>query len=503
MKKYISILLVAVFFSSCESELELTSPSELTAAGFWDSENGARAAHTGLYGTLRGSYNNLFLLGEMRSDIWGGPTFETPDNLNLIESNITTTTAPFGGWAGLYGNIHKVNDFLKNIPNISFTNQADKNHFMGQAYGLRALYYYTLLKTWGDVPISLEPVANIDPSALGKARSSQNEVMTQIKADIAASLNAFGSNNSFYQNTRVYWSKAATLALKGDVYIWSGNLLGGGAADFNEAKAALQQIASLDVSLVPSSGLWGVANENNKEFIFALQYKQNEASNIYNSFTGRGAEIHQKFDDKGNILTSTNFVIAGANRYGQSVKTILLLDDNKDSRKDLTFIRLYKDNLVYPTYNATKYFGNILNKFLGRVAGTERIFENDVPIYRYADVVLLLAEAKNLLNEDPSGEINLIRKRAYGDANYNADPTLAYVNGTKLANANAILNERYKEFIGEGKRWWDLRRAGNSFVYNNVSFLTSATEYKLLLPITSDMIGRNPLLVQTIGYPNN
>jgi hypothetical protein len=499
MKKYISLLLVAVFFSSCESELELTSPSELTAAGFWDTENGARAAHTGLYGTLRGSYNNLFLLGEMRSDIWGGTTFETAADVNLIESNITITTAPFGGWAGLYGNIHKVNDFLKNVPNISFANETDKNHLMGQAYGLRALYYYTLLKTWGDVPISLEPVTSIDPSSLSKPRSPQSDVMTQIKKDIEASLSAFGSNNSFYQSSRVYWSKAATLALKGDVYIWSGNLLNGGVADFNEAKTALQQIASLDVSLATSiSGLWGVANENNKEFIFALQYKANEASNIYNSFTGRTTEINPKFDDKGNSMST--FIIAGANRYGQSVKTILLLDDNKDSRKDATFIRLYKDNLTYPTYNSSKYFGSVFNKFLGRVAGTERIFESDVPVYRYADVLLLLAEAKNLLGEDPSGEINQIRQRAYG-TNY-VIATHAYVNGSKLANANAILNERYKEFIGEGKRWWDLRRAGNSFVFDNVSYLTTATEYKLLLPITNDMIGRNPALVQTPGYTN-
>jgi hypothetical protein len=499
MKIYIYILLVAVFFSSCESELELTNLSEISASGYWSTENNARAAHSGLYGNLRLSYNNLFLLGEMRSDIWGGKTYETASDINLVESNITVTTAPFGGWAGLYANIHRVNDFLKNVPNVTFTNVADRNHLIGQAYGLRALYYYTLLKTWGDVPLSLDPVTNIDPSALGKARSSQAEVMTQIKADIAASLSAFGSNNSFYQGTRVYWSKAATLALKGDVYIWSGNLMGGGTADFNEAKAALQQIASFGVILEPSiSNLWGVPNENNKEFIFALQYKANEASNIYNSFTGRSTEINPQFDEKGNSMAT--FLIGGANRYGQSEKTILLLDDNNDSRKSATFIRLYKDNLTYPTYNASKYFGSVFNKFLGKVAGTERIFENDVPIYRYADVVLLLAEVKNLLGEDPSGEINQIRQRAYG-ANYVA-ATHAYVNGSKLANANAILDERYKEFIGEGKRWWDLRRAGNNFVFSNVSFLTPGNAYKLVLPITNDMIGRNPLLVQTTGYTN-
>ena len=69
-------------------------------------------------------------------------------------------------------------------------------------------------------------------------------------------------------------------------------------------------------------------------------------------------------------------------------------------------------------------------------------------------------------------------------------------------NTNAILNERYKEFIGEGKRWWDLRRAGDSYVIDNVPFLTSGEEFQLLLPITQDMIGRNPLLKQTSGYTN-
>lgn len=80
--------------------------------------------------------------------------------------------------------------------------------------------------------------------------------------------------------------------------------------------------------------------------------------------------------------------------------------------------------------------------------------------------------------------------------------THAYVNGSMADNANAILNERYKEFIGEGKRWWDLRRAGNSFVFDNVDYLSPGDEFKLILPITNDMIGRNPLLKQTKDYSN-
>lgn len=500
MKKYLYIIIAVFGLSSCESELELVSPSELTAAGFWNTEEGARTAHTGMLANLRSSAGTLWLLGEMRSDIWGGRTYESPSNLALIESNITISTAPFGGWAGLYTNIHRVNDFLANVPQIGFVNENDKSHLIGQAYGLRAFYYYTLLKTWGEVPIILEPLTDVNPDGLSRERSPQSDVMAQIKADITASLEAFGSDGRFWEGNKNFWSKAATLALKGDVYIWSGNLLGGGSTDFTEAKNALQQIEGLGIGLEPSlANLWGVNNENNNEFIFAIQYKQDEAQNFYNSLTGRSTEINPQFNDDGESMG--DFVIAGANRYGPSEKTLLLLDDNDDARKDATFIRLYVDDnggSGYDNYTEPKYFGSIFNKFLGVVKGSERIFENDVPVYRYADVLLLLAEAKNHLGEDPSEEINKIRQRALG-ANYNP-LTDAYVNSSQIDNANAILNERYKEFIGEGKRWWDLRRAGDSFVIDNVSFLDPGDEFKLLLPITNDMIGRNPLLEQTLGY---
>lgn len=501
MKTIIKILLVLVLVS-CESELEITAPSELTANGFWRNEDGAKSAHSGLYGSFRGFQGNLWLLGEVRSDIWGGQTFESPSNLPLIESNITVSTAPFGGWAGIYTKIHQINDFIIHIPEISFTNESDKNHMMGQAYGLRAFYYYTLLKTWGDVPITTEPLTNADPSVLSKPRAPQQEVMNLIKSDIDISLEYFGNDGSYWQGKRIYWSKAATLTLKGDVYIWSGNLLGGGAADFQEAKAALNQVRSMDVALVGDfNQLWSTENENNKEFIFAVDYEQNQATNFYSLLTGRSTEIHPQFDQHGNPMS--DFIVNGGNRYGPTEETLLLIDDPLDSRKDATFTQLYvNDNggAGYDSFNADNYFGAILKKYQGSVDGSIRIADNDLSIYRYADVLLLLAQAKNLLNEDPSAEINLVRARAYGS---NYDPAIhAYSNGSKTANANAILNERYKEFIGEGKRWWDLRRAGNQFVFDNTEYLSSGDEYKLVLPITLDMIGRNPMLEQTAGYPN-
>lgn len=500
MKKLIYILSIVLIIGSCENVLEITSPSTLTAQGFWDSENGAMAAHTGLYGDFRGHASTFWLLGEIRSDIWGGKTFESPFNLSLIESNFTVTTAPFGGWAGFYGNIHRVNDFILNVPNIEFQNEETKNHLMGQAYGLRAYYYYTLLKTWGGVPISTEPLTDIDPANLSKPRASEDEVMSLIKADITASLSAFGDDDSFWAGNKNFWSKAATLALKGDVYIWSGNIMNGGTADLTEAKTALEQIAGLGIDLVPNyNDLWGADNENNQEFIFAIQYAQDEASNYYNSMTGRTAEINSNFDGNGNSMS--DFIIGGANRYGPTDKLLAFSDDELDSRKEATFIRLYTDDNGgngYSTFTPDKYFGAVINKFLGKVDESVRIFDNDIPVYRYADVLLMIAETKNLLGEDPSGEINAIRQRAYG-ANYN--PAIhEYSNGSQTQNTNAILNERYKEFVAEGKRWWDLRRAGDQFVINEIQYLDSGEEYKVKLPITLDMIGRNPALEQTPGW---
>jgi hypothetical protein len=499
--KYVYILLALLVLNSCESQLEIEAPSELTFNGFWEGENGARAAHSGLYGTFRGAADTFWVLGAIRSDVWGGQTFESPFYQDLIESNITVSTAPFGGWAGFYSRILKINDFLKNVPEIEFQTPEDKEHMLGQAYGLRAYYYYTLLKTWGAVPISTEILSTTSPEGLSRARAPKEEVMQLIKDDIERSLEAFGDDASFWNGNRNYWSKAASLTLKGDAYIWSGNLLGGGNADFTTAKNALQQVMEIgNISLVSDyEDLWGPENENNNEFIFAIQYAENESGNFYNSFTGRSTEIWPQFNEEGDSMEG--FVVAGANRYGPSEKTLLISDDNFDDRKDETFIRLYSDSNNgegYPNYNADKYFGSILNKFLGRIDGSVRIFDNDIPVYRYADVVLLMAEAKNYLGEDPSPEINQIRERAYGD---DYDPAMhAYSGGSMEENTEAILDERYLEFIAEGKRWWDLRRAGDSYVIDNVAFLEPGEEYKLLLPITLDMIGRNPLLEQTPGY---
>lgn len=494
--KYFILFLAAIVISSCE--LDMQPESDLTYNGFWDTEEAARAAHVGIYSSYRNYAFTFLRMGEVRSDIWGGKTFaNSPNDVDLIENNISSTIVYFGNWANFYGLLHYINDFIKNAPDVEFQDEEELNHMMGQVYGLRAQVYYTMLKAWGEVPISTEPLLEVNLEELKKPRAPKAEVMAQIKSDIETSLEYFGDDNSLWEAKNVYWSKAATLALKGDAYIWSATVLGGGNGDLNEAKNALQEINAFE--LVDYNSLWGQENEFNNEFIFAIDYQIDQASNFYgNLFTTRAVDIAELYDEEGNSMS--DFVVNGLSRYGASDKTLLLLDDLEDQRRN-TFIRIYDDGGYHIPFEADNpnYDGAILNKFLGIIGDDgSRWSYNNIPVYRYADVLLLLAEAKNNLGEDPSMEVNQIRERAYGE-NYDAN-VHGFVSGTQSENKRAILDERYKEFVAEGKRWWDLVRAGDGIVFEEVPALDASEAYKIYYSISESMLANDPELEQTEGY---
>jgi hypothetical protein len=160
---------------------------------------------------------------------------------------------------------------------------------------------------------------------------------------------------------------------------------------------------------------------------------------------------------------------------------------------------LYNDGENHIPYQAgsDSYKGALLNKFLGIIGddGTRKSF-NNVPLYRYADVLLMLAEVKNHLGENPSTEINAVRERAYGD-NFAGNE---FTSGSKAENTQAILNERMKEFVGEGKRWWDLVRAGDGIVFNEVATLDASEAHKIYYSISQSMLANDSELTQTAGY---
>ena len=169
--------------------------------------------------------------------------------------------------------------------------------------------------------------------------------------------------------------------------------------------------------------------------------------------------------------------------------------DDKDSRKLATLKGAYNK-----LENGTLDLIGVFNyKYHGvQDAGDSRSLCDDYPIYRYADLLLMLAEAKAMLGESPAEEINAIRQRAYGE-NYD-NKTIGFPNQPNDKDINeTILEERFKEFIMEGKRWYDLRRFGNEYVFKHTLAENGNTD-KLLWPIDKTTLTNNPALNQTPGY---
>ena len=501
---FLSIITILVLgTASCTKELDEVVPQDaISKDQALKDPNAARTLYHGVYGRLRAYNSTFFQLGEMRSDIWVDGLFtESVDGglQNLYRHNISRLNVPFGDWGGLYNLIYNFNNVIKIIPQTTLP-EAEKNKILAETYGLRAYVYYTMVKTWGDVPLNTEPVETLTNAAeTYKRRTGTDSIFAQIKADIETSLQLFGASNTIPSGKRVYWNRVASLVLKGDVFLWTGTHSGGGTADFNTAKTALQEVRSLQSATLELQANYAdvfnpTKKTNNKEIIFAVNYEVQQASNgIFGSFLVNSIQANTlSFTQTVSPTVSSVYpFVNGANRVGMNQAMInRLTAPPADQRISNSFRVMYSNAAPFAVR------GVLMAKYIGSTAGTTQIYDNDFPIYRYADVLLLLAEAKAKLGEDPSADINAIRQRAYGN-NYTP-----HVNGDQTANINAILNEYLREFIGEGKRWWALRRAGDSYVYANLNptYFSAASTAKFLLPLSVGMLTADPLLTQTPGY---
>ncbi|MBN9299453.1 MAG: RagB/SusD family nutrient uptake outer membrane protein [Filimonas sp.] len=500
------ILLSALSLSamvSCKKQLAEVVPQDAisTQLALTDA-NATQTLYIGAYARLRAYNGTLFNLGEMRSDIWADGLFtESADatSQQLYTHNISALNVPYSSWGSFYNLIYTINNVIDVLPKSPVTDP-NRSKWLAEMYGMRAYIYYTMLKTWGGVPLTTVPVTTINGAAeTYKKRSPQDSVMLLVKSDIEKSLQLFGGSNTFPSGNRVYWNRVATLALKGDVYLWSGANMGGGNADFTIAKNALLEVKALQGSTLNLDANYAdifdpAKKANNPEIIFALSYESGQATQgTFTIFSVNGVQASSySFAPSATPTVNTVYpYVNGANRVGMSQAMITRLTSGPaDQRVANSFKVMYAAASPFPVRAV------FLTKWIGVVSGTSQVYNNDYPIYRYADVLLLLAEAKAQLGEDPSAEIAQIRTRAYGAG------APAFVSGSVSANINAIQEENLREFIGEGKRWWALRRAGDSYVYAaiNPAYLSPTSTAKLLLPISASMINNDPLLLQTPGY---
>lgn len=495
---------IMLYGVSCTKKLDEVVPQDAVSKDqALKDPNAARTLYHGMYGLFRSYTGTFYQLGEMRSDIWTDGLFTESVEAgfqNQYRHNISHLNVPFANWAGFYNLIYNFNNILKLYPQTPLP-QDEKNRALAEVYGLRAYVYYTMARTWGAVPLNTEPVETISNAAeTYKRRTSVDTIMMQVKADIEESLRLFGTANTLPAGKRVYWSRVASLILKGDVYLWTGTHMGGAVTDFTTAKNSLLEVRNLEGATLGLQENYAhifdpTRKNNNKEIIFAVNYELQQAQlGVFGNFLVNSIQANTlSFAQAPTPTVSSVYpYVNGANRIGMNQAMIdRLTNGAADQRISNTF------RIMYSTAAPHGVRGVLLTKYIGTTAGTSQIYNNDYPVYRFADVLLLLAEAKAKLGEDPAAEINIIRQRAYG-AGYPV-----YASGTVTENMNAILEEYLREFIAEGKRWWALRRAGDSYVYANINptYFSPATAAKFLLPLSKGMLDNDPMLEQTAGYP--
>jgi len=484
-------LFLIILLFSCNKTLEIAPVSSISSASFFKTESDVRGANFGMYIKLRNETSfNSFALGELRGEtvtlgLAGTGGYERYYQ-NTLDANVTT---PLITWTGYYSIINAANLIIKYAPTATFSTEASRNDYLAQAYTMRAYVYFLMTRTWGDLPLRTEPLEEYDFQAVQIARSPQAEIFALIKSDINKALQLFSANT--FPAGRNVWSKPSANALKADIYLWTAKRMNGGAADFTTALEACNAVQTADVSLLPVfSTIFDYTNKGNKEVLMAVNYLAVEA--VDNYFFNGWLSVQTAY------LPTTE--LAGRNAVGQlggnNIWSPSALVRNQfttdDQRRNATFIEVYNVNT---TTGARTLFGAVINKGDGTVVGGTRFYADDIILYRYVDVLLLKAEAKNGLGQDPSPEINLVRQRAYGTA-FSAH---TFVYSSKDANDAAILQERLFELAYEGKRWWDLVRFGKAFDLVP-SLQNRRQEHLLLHPVNALTLSLEPKVTQNPGY---
>ncbi|GAA4464564.1 SusD family outer membrane lipoprotein NanU [Nibrella saemangeumensis] len=489
--KLLSITLVTVVLStsSCTNPLDVEPTSIISNASFWKTEDDVTGALAGMYVKLRNEAQlNLFQLGEGRSEVmeWG----KLVGTLDYDRLYLNTLDATFAGpsWIGFYSTINAANLVIKYAPNIPFRTEAAKNAALAQAYTMRAFVYFVLVRSWGDVPLRTEPTEGYSPETTNKERAPKAEVFRQIKEDIDKALQLYPSNA--FSAGRNTWSKAATNALKADVYLWTAKQLNGGQADFTTALEACNEVQKADVELLPNyANVFAYTNKGNREILMAVRFQQLESNNNYFENMYIPTFVVPSNTDQ---ATKDIIGIPGGNIVWTPSALVRSQFTTDDQRRNASFLEIYTTDAS----GKKNYYGSIVLKGRGMVEGGVRNFKDDVILYRYADVLLMKAEAKNALGQDPSDEINQVRKRAYGTA----FDKYAFTKGTKEQNDEAILKERLLELAFEGKRWWDLIRFGKAFDIVPSLQNRKGQDHLLLFPISSYILSLEPKVQQNPGY---
>lgn len=521
MKKIILyILLLATSLTSCEKFLVETPRNQQNSSDYFKTENDFVLAINGAYAALRDIYSSKssWTMGEMRSDNThydykpsdaALAVTQRNDAANFLNDQFSTQTSD--KWNRAYTTISRANAILDQVDN-GVLSPDKKGGFIGQAKFLRALAYWELVRYYGGAPVYLHLIKN--PAEINIPRSTVQQVYEVIIADANDAIAQLAG--PAFPQTGVA-TKGAALTLLADVYITQ--------KKFAEAESLLKQVTQLGYDLMPNyADVFSPSFKNNKESIFEVQYNATLAtpqpSNfIYNfiprmsNSTGITGVNQNTVTDLGGFNTPTDDLInsfeSGDKRLPAS---IAIAEGSFNASDDFT---PSSNNPGAAVKNIVGYVPPpgltgrpFARKFLHPHTLPNQT-NNNWPVYRYAEVLLMLAEALNEQNKsgDALSWLNKVRDRAFGAG---VSPITATDQETLRS---IILKERRVELAFENKRWLDLVRTGNAItVMKNFGTALKAkysylpansfnvTENSLLFPIPYTEIELNSQLKQNPGY---
>nr|WP_121271609.1 RagB/SusD family nutrient uptake outer membrane protein [Pedobacter schmidteae] len=482
-KLFAAGIVLITSISACNKIIDIDPISNIGVNAFYRNYEETSAALTGSYNGLQKPLEFEWMLTDLRTDNskQGVPNSSAAINFEFNELDMFTLNSAhdkvYQYWLATYKNLRSINYVLKSL-GVSYTggqtivgegtakmNQQQKNQLAGEALFLRAYHYFNLVRLYGDVFLITEPV---DPEQSKKiTRTPLADCYQLITADLLAAKSLlsqapYSSASNPEAGRATSWAAKALLA---KVYLTT-----------NRAASALPLlddiISNSGHGLLPSfSDVFSINNEMNKEILFAVRFKAGGF--------GLGNLMANNF-----APTSSGSAIVNGDGTGYNFPTNDLDVTYKtpasgaaDARKVVTMAK-YASKLY-----VKKFISPVLVKFDA---------ENDFPVLRFSDVLLMKAEALGF-GSPAVNLINDVRARAgatdYATGDFNAGfykyPTDGSANAitTSTQFLNALLNERRLEFAFENQRFFDLVRTGQAVaVIKNHFALEFDSHYKAYRP---------------------
>ena len=470
--KVICLAAVVFAFSSCKKWTDLKPADGIIREDYWKTKEQIHASVIGCYASLLGDPAGsdkplaelLFLWGELRADMLAPSLGTTNEEFEVMNVN-TVPSNTIVDWSPVYRTINFCNtvlDFAPGVINIDKTLTPEiLDSYLAEAKALRALMYFYLVRSFGDVPLKLKSTSS-DADIVSVPKSPKEDVLKQILKDLSeAEADApLSFGNQAADKGRI--TRYTVNTIQADVYLWMEN--------YEEAvKACDKVINSRHFGLTGASAAWFTnvyRNGNSNESIFEFQFSPQKLNSFYNMFA----------------VGSRRFI--AANRVMDIVFTSDLANELTDLRADGASVRA-EDGLIW------KYVGKNTLDLMATGESYTHWF-----VYRYSDVLLMKAEALAQLDrgDEALQWVYAVRDRAHALAgtDNNPDP------GSKREVTLFILEERAREFMFEGKRWYDVLRYVKRNNYENIDYLQELVAN--MVPANSVRIAQAKMLDHNSHY---